>query len=1014
MSNILFDKIGPNQVVNAAKYIDEHGVPADRLSRDYDVWINDKTYPPPYILAVVNHELGGEWLKLSDFGNNTSKAFQYLEDAGFRVMPKWVALHREIGEKLSTYRADNSDELVKILKQVGITVGTDDKDIDGNTIPLTEIDPFTFLCCFNKFGGSQRSKYFENLKEIWGLKSIVSKDFPGVPSSNPQNTWLFAYSYLRKESDIPSLWQLFNELRGKGVTESTFEQCLEIKQTGQAKLTEVLFDYDPFNHLCLNKQTIPYLKDNGVNPNFKSFQDYNNVLNQVREKIGENFVNVSKDAWVYNTKKAHSYFFFKSNPEKWDLIKHLKMGDVDEWTVTKLKNHIDIGDKVILWKIGQNEGVYGLAEITTEITKRDFEIEEKEGDWKDDSYKKLKDKVGIEVIHNLVERPILWEEIEPSGLFKKLPQGTNFKATKEQYQHLLEMIEKRKDSKKPQTRQYFKCAPGADAVFWDEFKERGVCALGWDDIGDYNQYADAIEIGEAMGLDGSRNNPPFNIELFTKSCQPGDVIFSSHGVNWVLDVGIVEGPCLFDDSLPRNKNYRKVNWLGLETLKLEDMVHEIGYINLFRPDTFHRVKPYAFILSKYVEAHPEYAEIFDQYDLPYSHEVVEATVPVREYKNPNIILFGPPGTGKTYSTIDMSVHIATGEDRGHEENKKIFDELRASGQIEFITFHQNYAYEDFVVGMRPDTDQEILRFRPHKGIFYEMCKKAKDNYEAAQKGMGKKRTFDEVFQEIIQPLEEGLVHEVPIRMKSGVDFYITEVSDRSIFFRKPSGGTGHTLSISTLNDIVDGVREFGSGLTSYYAPLVDLIHSKQETTEKAEPKKNFVLIIDEINRGNISRIFGELITLLEDDKRLGQDNELKVTLPNGEKGFSVPPNLYLLGTMNTADKSIALLDIALRRRFEFIGKYPEYDDLTPLVQEKLSKLNTAIAEAKKSPDFMIGHAYFINKPDNDFDEIMNRKIIPLLYEYFNGRDEFVKRILDNAEIAVKKNNLSLSWEVLPQ
>jgi hypothetical protein len=843
---------------------------------------------------------------------------------------------------------------------------------------------------------------------------MVPKDFPGVPSSNPQNTWLFAYSYARKKEDIPSLWQLFKELRENNIAKSTFERCLKIKQTGQAKLTEVLFDYDPVNHLCLNKQTIPYLKENGVNPNFKSYEDYQNVLNEVREKIGVNFVNVSKDAWLYNTRKAYSYFFFKSNPKKWDLIEHLKDGAVDDWSVTKLKNHIDIGDKVILWKIGENEGVYGLAEISTEITKRDFEKEAKEGDWKDDSYKKMEDKVGIEVTHNLVERPILWEELQLSGLFKKLPQGTNFKATKEQYQYLLEMIEKREDTQKPITRQYFKCAPGADAAYWDEFKQRGICALGWDEIGDYNQYADVMEIGEALGMDGSRNNPPFNIELFTKSCNPGDVIFSSLGVNWVLDVGIVESPCIYDDSLPRNKNYRKVNWLGLETLKLQDMVHEIGYKNLFRPDTFHRVKPYAFILSKYVQEHPEYAELFDRYDLPYTHEVVEATVPVRQYKNPNIILFGPPGTGKTYSTIDMSVEIATGERKSHQENKKVFDELRASGQIEFITFHQNYAYEDFVVGMRPDTDQETLRFRPHKGIFYEMCKKARDNYEAAQRGTGKKRTFDDVFRELIEPLEEGLVTEIPIKMKSGVDFHITEVSDRSISFRKPSGGTGHTLSISTLQDITEGVRELGSGLTSYYTPLVDLIHSKQETTEKAEPKKNFVLIIDEINRGNISRIFGELITLLEDDKRLGQDNELKVTLPNGEKGFSVPPNLYLLGTMNTADKSIALLDIALRRRFEFIGKYPEYEDLTPMVQEKLLKLNTAIAEAKKSPDFMIGHAYFINKPDDDFDEIMNRKIIPLLYEYFNGRDEFVKRILDNAEIAVKKNNLSLSWEVLPQ
>jgi 5-methylcytosine-specific restriction protein B len=340
--------------------------------------------------------------------------------------------------------------------------------------------------------------------------------------------------------------------------------------------------------------------------------------------------------------------------------------------------------------------------------------------------------------------------------------------------------------------------------------------------------------------------------------------------------------------------------------------------------------------------------------------------------------------------------------------------LRASGQIEFITFHQSYAYEDFVVSMRPDPDSDTLKFLQHKGIFYEMCRIAKRNFEAATKGTGKKRSFEEVFQEFLQPLEEGQVEKIPVKMKAGKTFYITEVSDKSIAFEMPSGSSSYTMSISTLKDLVEGVRELGSGLVSYYSPLVELIRSKQETKEKAEPRKNYVLIIDEINRGNISRIFGELITLLEDDKRLGEKNELRVTLPNGEKGFGVPPNLYLIGTMNTADKSIALLDIALRRRFEFIGKYPVYDDLTPMVQEKLEKLNEAITEAKKSPDFMIGHAYFIDKPDDDFPKIMNRKIIPLLYEYFNGRAEFVKRILDSAEISVKKNPISHSWEAKAQ
>jgi len=374
----------------------------------------------------------------------------------------------------------------------------------------------------------------------------------------------------------------------------------------------------------------------------------------------------------------------------------------------------------------------------------------------------------------------------------------------------------------------------------------------------------------------------------------------------------------------------------------------------------------------------------------------------------NIILYGPPGTGKTYNSIDKAIEIAMGEQLTHSENKKLFDEFRRLGQIEFVTFHQNYAYEDFMVGLRPDVDNEQLRFKTHRGIFYELCKRAKENYESYTTGAGKKKTFDEAFVELTKPLETG--KEVEIKMISGISFWITEISDKTIYFRKQSGGTQHTLSVNSLKEIVDGVRETPSGLAPYYSPIVDLIKSKRQTKEKADPIKNFVLVIDEINRANISKVFGELITLLEEDKRLGNDNELRITLPGGEKEFGVPPNLYIIGTMNTADKSIALIDIALRRRFEFIGYYPEYELLESTASSLLKKINEAIFKEKKSADYLIGHAYFMNGLPLEI--VLKNKVVPLLMEYFSGKTDIVTKIFVDTGWDVNYDSANYSWNIL--
>lgn len=375
----------------------------------------------------------------------------------------------------------------------------------------------------------------------------------------------------------------------------------------------------------------------------------------------------------------------------------------------------------------------------------------------------------------------------------------------------------------------------------------------------------------------------------------------------------------------------------------------------------------------------------------------------------NIILYGPPGTGKTYETVDLAVDSIDGrKSPEHTVNKRRFDQLRKEGQIEFVTFHQNYTYEDFVMGLKPDVSAGSLLFEQREGIFYRLAKRARENYEDSlqTKPVISRFGFEKAFNKFIEPVKAG--HEIKLQLDNGVNFRIADYQQKyqALWIKDAEQRERKYLSVITLGEIyrgIKGIHEEGP----YYKSIVKAIQELGSFESVLEPvtPKNYVLIIDEINRANMSRVFGELITLLEEDKRLGADNELTITLPSGEP-FAVPPNLYLIGTMNTADKSLALLDIALRRRFEFIGKYPDYKVINGPASGVLERLNRAILDHHKPADFLIGHAYFIGKSLNQLPAVFNNRVIPLLMEYFNGRTDLVMTVLKEAGIESERHPLT--------
>lgn len=363
----------------------------------------------------------------------------------------------------------------------------------------------------------------------------------------------------------------------------------------------------------------------------------------------------------------------------------------------------------------------------------------------------------------------------------------------------------------------------------------------------------------------------------------------------------------------------------------------------------------------------------------------------------NQILYGPPGTGKTYNTVLEAAKIVTGNKFISYEEALVEFNKKLGNQIEFITFHQNYSYEDFIQGIRPDTENgKELTFEKKDGVFKRIADRALKNWIDSEKPESAKKDFDAVFQDFMLPLMEE--DEIEVKMKK-TSFYITQISEKSIEFRKNQGDSQHTLSINTLRKMYnDGLNNIIlGGLQPYYNPILSLLLERGKSQFAPVEKKNFVIIIDEINRANISRVFGELITLIEKDKRSHGKIPMQVTLPSGDS-FIVPSNLYIIGTMNTADKSIALLDIALRRRFDFVAKYPEVSLVKPEYQEIFSAINRAILD-RKNHDFTIGHAYFM-EDDCTLENTINNKVIPLLLEYFMNDEKEVTAILQAAKITI--------------
>lgn len=434
---------------------------------------------------------------------------------------------------------------------------------------------------------------------------------------------------------------------------------------------------------------------------------------------------------------------------------------------------------------------------------------------------------------------------------------------------------------------YWLYAPGDGATEWQRCLDTSTICLGWEELGDFSEYASQDEIRNKLKErlkkpDSSFKNDSLAVWNFRADIKPGDVIFAKKGVGKILGKGIVEGGYEYDGTRGKYPSTRKVRWthtgeweapkqLVQKTLTdittFRDLVRQLN--RLFSEE----LKPTVDPMDKSNSPNPpaESYEPFSKQDFLdevfLSEEEVDELVNLLRHKQ-NIILQGAPGVGKTF-TAKRLAYLMMGE--------------KDPSKVEIVQFHQNFSYEDFIMGYKPTADGG---FKLVEGKFIEFCRKAKDN-----------------------------------------------------------------------------------------------------------PGKDYFFIIDEINRGNLSKIFGELLMLIEK----GYRNE-EIELAYDKRPFSVPGNLYLIGMMNTADRSLAMIDYALRRRFAFFPMKPGFDkgsfrkaiagsgdERIPRVIEAVKRLNEEIAKDDSLGEgFCIGHSYFCGPKDSPawIENIVKYEICPMLDEYW--------------------------------
>lgn len=663
-------------------------------------------------------------------------------------------------------------------------------------------------------------------------------------------------------------------------------------------------------------------KERIKNPDFVEYDSKNS--NGIPKAIlgKNNYIKFLREKFDY---KQPNYWIFQGNPNVFDFKTALEQNILNDWTVTAHKNNIKAGDKIIIWITGSEAGCYALGEIT-----KAPEMKKESSDdhlWKTKPKNELK--VGIRVTHNLVNNPVTHKQVKSTEALQNLKvgnQGTNFSSTEEEFNTVKNLINDDNNAMKQETEQLF-------------------------DL--YYNYLLETRDGEIK---------PSTMEGYVETASS-------------------KIPERWEETYHDSFNNFEINFENLK--KIVPLLHKnFSGITSFIP----------FINTLIME-----------------YRVYIAPV--------NQILYGPPGTGKTFYLKDQLF------DKYILKETLISPEKNFEETVSNLTWWQVIALSLLEIGTARVNDILENRWVATKASLSES-----KNVRATLWGTLQMHTIIESKSVAYTQRQAPYIFDknadkswslLDVELNEQAPELLTILDDVNYFKASDDNVIKHYDFVTfhqsfAYEDFIEGIKpilpENGEETTDLGYAIEDGVFKKLCLRAKNDPDNRYAIFIDEINRGNVSAIFGELITLIEIDKRTGAKNELSIKLPYSKKEFSVPSNLDIYGTMNTADRSVEALDTALRRRFEFKEMMPNYDVITNekvegiSLSEVLKRINQRI-ELLIDRDHTIGHSYFVGvNTAEKLANAFNNRIVPLLQEYFYGDYGKIGLVLGDGFVEINKND----------